>query len=109
MNSVFDTVSTGDLKVNPAAIVRKVEESGPVTLMNRTTPVAIIVSVEEWNQIAKRMKSMEEQLLKVAQRKAGEWDFLDSLDEIAARNDANDSWVSNEEVEKIFADVHVKA
>ena len=56
---------------------------GPVVLLGRAESKAVLVSVDEWNRIASRLKLLE--TLVEAQR-------------IEARNDLNQTWVSSSEL-----------
>ncbi|MBV7331366.1 type II toxin-antitoxin system Phd/YefM family antitoxin [Chloroflexi bacterium TSY] len=54
------------LKNNQSVVLEKVKSS-PVLLMQRSKPVAVMVSPEAWNAAAKRMKQLEEQLARQQQ------------------------------------------
>ena len=81
MNKLYQTIGSGDLKTNVNNAF-KLAEQGPVVVLSRTQPKAVMVSPHEWNRIAERLELLEQ--LQEARR-------------IIARNDANNSWVSSEE------------
>lgn len=61
---------------------------GPVVVISREVPEAVLVSVDEWNRIAKRLKMLE--LLVEAQR-------------VEARNETNQTWVTSSELKQRLA------
>jgi PHD/YefM family antitoxin component YafN of YafNO toxin-antitoxin module len=63
-------------------------EQGPVVVLSKATPKAVMVSVDEWNRIANRLEMLE--ALAEAQR-------------IEARNNANQSWISSSEMRERLA------
>ena len=87
MNELYQTIAAGDLKANTNEAFAMAEK-GPVVVLSRATPKAVLVSPDEWNRIAKRLKMLE--ALQEAQR-------------IEARNDANQSWVSSAEMKARLA------
>ena len=93
MYELYQTIAAGDLKANTNAAFAMVE-NGPVVVLSKATPKAVLVSPDEWNRLAKRLKMLE--TLVEAQR-------------IEARNEANHSWVSSAEMKERLAKrgVHV--
>jgi prevent-host-death family protein len=87
MHELYQTISAGDLKSNTNEAFELVEK-GPVIVLSRATPKAVLVSPDEWNRIARRLKMLE--ALQEAQR-------------IEAQNDANGSWVSGAELKERLA------
>lgn len=53
------TASMQDIKNRTAAVTKKFI-NGPVLLMNRATPQAVIVSPEQWNEIVDRLEEMQD-------------------------------------------------
>ncbi len=87
MHELYQTIAAGDLKANTNQAFAMAEK-GPVIILSRATPKAVLVSPDEWNRIAKRLKVLE--ALQEAQR-------------IEARNEANQSWVSSTEMQARLA------
>lgn len=88
MNAIPQTVATGDLKSNPAAVFRMIE-AGPVVVMNRTTPAAVMVSPHAWNETAARLAFYERQAA-------------------ADRAAAADDWVTGPELDRVFAEIGIE-
>ncbi|MCX6048525.1 MAG: type II toxin-antitoxin system prevent-host-death family antitoxin [Chloroflexi bacterium] len=87
MNELYQTIAAGDLKANTnKAFV--MAQKGPVIVLSRATPKAVLVSPEEWNRIAKRLKMLE---------------ALQEAQQIEAHNNANQSWVSSQEMKERLA------
>ena len=82
MHELYQTIAAGDLKANTNNAFAMAER-GPVVVLSRATPKAVLVAPDEWNRIAERLKILE--ALLEAQR-------------IEARNEANSSWVSSTEM-----------
>lgn len=61
MHQLYQTVPTGAFKQNPAKTF-KIAESGPVVVMSRSKPVAVMISPEEWDKTAKQITELQEQL-----------------------------------------------
>ncbi len=87
MHELYQTIAAGDLKSNTNGAF-EMAEKGPVIVLSKATPKAVLVAPEEWNRIAKRLKMME--ALLEAQR-------------IEQRNNANDSWISSAEMSERLA------
>lgn len=75
------------MQKQPNSVLTKLA-TGPVILAQRSRPAAVLVSVEQWDQIAKELSELR--LLAESRR-------------IAARNDADHSWVSSAEMRKRMA------
>ena len=58
MNPIPQTASMYDLKNKTNEVFAKTAD-GPVLLMNRATPKAVIVSPEAWDDTARRMSELE--------------------------------------------------
>ena len=82
MHELYQTIAAGDLKSNTNEAF-EMAENGPVVVLSKATPKAVLVAPEEWNRIAKRLKMLD--ALLEAQR-------------IEQRNNENNSWVSSAEM-----------
>ena len=87
MHELYQTIAAGDLKANTNEAFALVEK-GPVIVLSRATPKAVLVAPDEWNRIAKRLRMLE--TLVEAQR-------------VEARNEANQSWVTSSEMRERLA------
>ena len=87
MNEIYQTIAAGDLKANTNAAFAMAEK-GPVVVFSKATPKAVLISPDEWNRIAKRLKMLE--TLVEAQR-------------IEARNEVNQSWITGVELKERLA------
>lgn len=87
MHEVYQTIATDDLRANTNEVFTMIA-NGPVIVLSKTMPKAVLVSVSEWNRIAKRLKTLE--ALVEAQR-------------IEVRNEANQTWVTNSEMKARLA------
>lgn len=70
--------------------------NGPLMLMQRTTPVAVVISPAEWNEIAFELQMHRE----MRAYRPAEIALLAEARELSARNDANNSWVDGSVVEE---------
>ncbi len=82
MHELYQTIAAGELKANTNEAFA-MAQSGPVIILSRATPKGVLISPEEWNRIARRLKMLES--LQEAQR-------------IEARNDTERSWLSSDEM-----------
>ncbi|MBE2237399.1 MAG: type II toxin-antitoxin system Phd/YefM family antitoxin [Caldilineaceae bacterium] len=82
MHKLYQTIAAGDLKANTNAAFAMAEE-GPVVVLSKATPKAVLVSPDEWNRIAQRLSVLE--ALVEAQR-------------IEVLNETNQSWVTGAEL-----------
>jgi PHD/YefM family antitoxin component YafN of YafNO toxin-antitoxin module len=82
MHELYQTIAAGELKANTNAAFL-MAENGPVIILSRATPKAVLVAPDEWNRIVERLKMLE---------------ALHEAQHIEARNDANSSWVSSTEM-----------
>ena len=82
MNELYQTIAAGDLKANTNEALAMLED-GPVVVLSKATPKAVIVSVKEWNRIAKRLKLLE---------------TLVEAQHVEAYNEANQSWVTSSDM-----------
>lgn len=82
MNELYQTIAAGELKANTNEAFAMAAK-GPVVILSKATPKAVLVSPDEWNRIARRLRMLE---------------TLQEAHRIEARNDANDSWVSSAEM-----------
>ena len=81
MNKIPQTASISRLNTHQSEILQKMHDE-PVLLLSRSTPVGVLVSVDEWNQMTDQLEQLA--LLKEFVRKkrqiAGE--PLGSLDDL---------------------------
>lgn len=63
--------------------------NGPVILTQHSKPAAVMIAPDQWDTIAKRLQMLET----VAEARR-----------IEARNDANNSWTSGEEMRRMMAE-----
>jgi prevent-host-death family protein len=82
MHELYQTIAAGDLKANTNEAFAMAEK-GPVVILSRATPKAVLVARDEWNRIARRLRMLE---------------ALQEALHIEARNNASDSWVSSNEM-----------
>ena len=82
MQAVPQTIAAADLHAKTNEAFAMLAE-GPVIVLGSAEPKAVLVSVDEWNRIASRLKLLE--ALVEAQR-------------IEARNDVNQTWVSSSDL-----------
>ena len=87
MHLVPKTSPLSELAKRPGDVLALMED-GPVLLLSRSTPAGLLIQPKEWNRIVKRLELLED--LQEARR-------------IKARNDANDSWISSEEMRERMA------
>jgi prevent-host-death family protein len=87
MNELYQTIAAGDLKANTNEAFAMLE-GGPVVVLSKATPKAVLVSVQEWNRIAKRLKLLE---------------TLVEAQHIEAANEATQSWVTSSEMRERMA------
>jgi len=81
-NPIPQTVPISELRRQQDKIL-KMAESAPVVLMSGSTPVGVLVSPQEWNQIVNRLQQLE---------------ALQEARHNIAQNNANRSWVSSAEM-----------
>lgn len=82
MNTVPQIEPVSKLVKDHKAIFARLD-SGPVILANRSQPQAVIISIDEWDRIAKELNRYR--IMAEGRR-------------IIERNDANDSWTSFEDL-----------
>ncbi len=87
MYALHQTMAAGELKAN-ANEAFEMAKNGPVVILSRATPKAVLVAPDEWNRIARRLQILE------AQQEA---------ERIEAHNDAEESWVSSAEMKARLA------
>lgn len=56
------TASMQDIKNRTSAVTDHLV-NGPVLLMNRATPQAVVVSLEQWNAIVDRMEELQDAII----------------------------------------------
>lgn len=62
LNRIPQTASMQEIKNRTAEVTGKFI-NGPVMLMNRATPQAVIVSPEHWNEIVDRLEEMQDAII----------------------------------------------
>lgn len=87
MDQVQQIEPITQMQKQPSTVLAKLA-AGPVILAQRSRPAAVLVSVEQWDQIAEELTTLR--LLAESRR-------------VAARNDANQSWVSSTEMRERMA------
>jgi prevent-host-death family protein len=91
MDTVPQIVPISDMKLHQAQVIGMLED-GPVVLSQRGRPKAVLVSVEEWDRRARRLKELE--LLSLARARLAEMDRDPSMivtqDELDRLTDAED-------------------
>jgi prevent-host-death family protein len=87
MHKLYQTIAAGDLKANTNQAFAMAEK-GPVVILSRATPKAVLVSPDEWNKIAQRLKTLE---------------ALQEALRIEDRNEANQTWVTSSEMKTRIA------
>lgn len=87
MHEIHQTIAAGELRSNTNRAF-EMTQNGPVVILSRATPKAVLVSPEEWNRIARRLQMLEMQ---------------QEAQLIETRNDAEQSWVSSIELKERLA------
>ncbi len=87
MHELYQTIAAGDLKANTNQAFA-LAENGPVIVLSKATPKAVLISPDEWNRIAKRLRMLE---------------ALVEVQRIEARNEAEQSWITSAEMKKRLA------
>ncbi len=59
---VPQTVSMNDIKNHTATVTKKFR-AGPVVLMNRATPQAVLVSPQQWNALLESLEEMQDAIV----------------------------------------------
>jgi PHD/YefM family antitoxin component YafN of YafNO toxin-antitoxin module len=62
LSRILQTASMQDIKNRTGAVTKKFVR-GPVLLMNRATPQAVLIAPAQWNAIVDRLEEMEEALI----------------------------------------------
>lgn len=62
LTRVPQTVSMNDIKNHTAAVTKKFT-AGPVVLMNRATPQAVLVSPQQWNALLDSLEEMQDAIV----------------------------------------------
>ena len=82
MNQLYQTFGSGDLKTN-ANKAFQMAEAGPVVILSRTQPKAVMVNPEMWNATARKMSKLE--AIVEAMAVAGQNDEGVTLDDLCKR------------------------
>lgn len=93
MLPLMKTAPMSDMGRKPSHVL-EMTKSGPVALMARSNPAAILVSPEQWNRIAEELRRLR---------------VIAEARQIEARTDAANAWVSDEELMAQLAErgIHV--
>lgn len=59
MQPVQNIVPISDFRNNQDEVLQMMDAKGPVILAQRSTPRAVLVSVEQWNEIAKQLEERQ--------------------------------------------------
>ena len=78
MNELYQTVAAGDLKSHTAAVF-DMAEKGPVVVMSRSTPKAVMVAANEWNATARLIKDLQEQLKRERRLRVADQRYIERL------------------------------
>lgn len=62
LNRIPQTASMQDIKNRTGEVTEKIHH-GPVLLMNRATPQAVIISPAQWNAIVDRIEEIEDAIV----------------------------------------------
>lgn len=62
MNKIYTTVGSSELKVNPRKVFDMLD-GGPVVILSKSTPKAVMVSIEEWNTMSQLFEECIESIL----------------------------------------------
>lgn len=57
MDRIPQTTPMSRLNTNQAEVLDQVQK-GPVLLLSRSTPVGVLVSVDEWNHVAEQLEQL---------------------------------------------------
>lgn len=97
MYELYQTIPAGDLKAH-AATVFEMAEKGPVVIMSRATPKAVMVTPNEWNATARLIQDLQGQLDRERRLRIANQRYLERMDDPSRG-------VSQEEFDKILADM----
>ena len=99
MHELYQTIPAGDLKAHTAAAFEMME-NGPVVVMSRATPKAVMVAPNEWDATARLIKDLREQLGRERRLRISNQRYAGML--------ADPSFVvSQEEFDKTLADMEL--
>ena len=87
MHELYQTIAAGELKANTNDAFAMTQQ-GPVVILSRATPKAVLVSPDDWNRIARRLKMLE---------------AVQEALHIEAENDTNGSWITGAELKERVA------
>ena len=93
MLPLMKTAPVSDMGRKPSNVL-EMTKSGPVALMARSDPAAILVSPEEWNRIAEELRRLR---------------ILAEARQIEARTNAAGTWISDDDLVAQLAErgIHV--
>jgi len=86
MQKQYETISSRELRSNPAAAMQKADAE-PVVILSGSTPRAVMVSFEQWNTTAARLAYLERVVMGLeadARIEAGEYDTLEDVERALA-------------------------
>lgn len=64
MKSVPQMASIAELEQDHLSIFQRLTQ-GPIIIANRSEPQAVVVSMQEWDELADRMRNMEQRLARL--------------------------------------------
>ena len=87
MNVIPRTMAISQMGKRPD-IVTPMLKNGPIVITSRSEQIGVMVDIDEWNRTAIELRNLR--LLAESRR-------------IADRNDANDSWIDGDEMDRRMA------
>jgi len=80
MGIIPTLVGISDLRIRQSEILDKLQQ-GPIVLTQRTQPVAVLVSPEQWNQLVEQLEDLQDALDVALAHEANDptMDFADYL------------------------------
>ncbi|MEM7537914.1 MAG: type II toxin-antitoxin system Phd/YefM family antitoxin [Chloroflexota bacterium] len=84
MYKLYETMPASEIKQNTNAAFEKAAK-GPIVVLSRTQPKAVIVSPEMWNATAERLAYLESMLLADAAAKrvwSGDYHTIDEIEKM---------------------------
>ena len=88
MPTVKDISTVTDLRVNTIALLEKVKKEGVRMIFQRSTPKAVLLSVEKYNKLLEKLEDYEDEMWarKLLSKEKFEKGKGVSLEEIAKKN-----------------------
>ena len=82
MQKQYETISSHELRSNPASAMEKADVE-PIVILRGSTPRSVMISFEQWNMTAARLAYFERVTMGLeadARIEAGEYDTLEDVD-----------------------------